>query len=144
LLTHLYLLIPVLDNQKHYWVGEDEVEKLLEKGADWREGHPLREQIARRYLKHKKVCFVISVPATKMYYEPTKPFPGASGEIAERPYNDVIEIDDVQGKRDCRVMMIKCLDLSRRWSVGATFFEVALRRGGRLSSISGSFIVRWR
>jgi 3' terminal RNA ribose 2'-O-methyltransferase Hen1 len=57
LLTHLYVLIPVLDNQKHYWVGEDEVEKLLEKGADWLEGHPLREQIARRYLKHKKSLF---------------------------------------------------------------------------------------
>jgi len=57
LLTHLYVLIPVLDNQKHYWVGEDEVEKLLEKGADWLEGHPLREQIARLYLKHKKSLF---------------------------------------------------------------------------------------
>jgi protein phosphatase len=42
---------------------------------------------------------LISVPATKMYYEPTKPFPGASGEIAERPCNDVLDIDDVQGKR---------------------------------------------
>src|SRR5207302_5231655 len=27
LLTHLYVLIPVLDNDKHYWVGEDEVAK---------------------------------------------------------------------------------------------------------------------
>ncbi|NIQ04445.1 MAG: 3' terminal RNA ribose 2'-O-methyltransferase Hen1, partial [Candidatus Korarchaeota archaeon] len=32
LLTHLYVLVPVLDNDKHYWVGEDEVEKLLNKG----------------------------------------------------------------------------------------------------------------
>ena len=29
LLTHLYVLIPVLDDEKHYWVGDDEVEKLL-------------------------------------------------------------------------------------------------------------------
>jgi 3' terminal RNA ribose 2'-O-methyltransferase Hen1 len=28
-LTHLYVLIPVLDNDKHYWIGDDEVEKLL-------------------------------------------------------------------------------------------------------------------
>ncbi len=35
LLTHLYVLIPVLDDQKHYWVGDDEVDKLLEKGGDW-------------------------------------------------------------------------------------------------------------
>jgi hypothetical protein len=29
LLRHLYVLIPVLDAEKHYWVGKDEVEKLL-------------------------------------------------------------------------------------------------------------------
>jgi len=33
LLTHLYVLIPVLDNEKHYWVGEDEIEKLLKRGS---------------------------------------------------------------------------------------------------------------
>lgn len=53
LLTHLYVLLPVLDNQKHYWVGDDEVEKLLAKGGDWLKAHPLREQITLRYLKHK-------------------------------------------------------------------------------------------
>jgi 3' terminal RNA ribose 2'-O-methyltransferase Hen1 len=32
LLTHLYVLIPVLDDEKHYWVGDDEVEKLIRHG----------------------------------------------------------------------------------------------------------------
>ena len=32
LLSHLYVLLPVLDNDKHYWVGEDEVDKLLDQG----------------------------------------------------------------------------------------------------------------
>ena len=36
LLTHLYVLIPVLDDDKHYWVGDDEVAKLLHHGEDWR------------------------------------------------------------------------------------------------------------
>ncbi len=54
LLTHLYVLIPVLDNQKHYWVGEDELEKLLDKGGEWLKVHPLREQITRRFLRHQK------------------------------------------------------------------------------------------
>ena len=35
LLTHLYVLIPVLDDEKHYWVGDDEVEKLLRHGEGW-------------------------------------------------------------------------------------------------------------
>ena len=54
LLTHLYVLIPVLDDDKHYWIGEDEVEKLLRHGKGWLETHPERELIAHRYLKHKR------------------------------------------------------------------------------------------
>ncbi len=53
LLTHLYVLIPVFDNDKHYFVGDDELEKLLAKGAGWLDSHPEKEQIARRYLKHR-------------------------------------------------------------------------------------------
>jgi 3' terminal RNA ribose 2'-O-methyltransferase Hen1 len=52
LLSHLYVLVPVLDNDKHYWVGDDEVEKLLRHGEGWLASHPEREVITRRYLKH--------------------------------------------------------------------------------------------
>ncbi|MGH7212522.1 MAG: 3' terminal RNA ribose 2'-O-methyltransferase Hen1, partial [Acetobacteraceae bacterium] len=51
LLSHLYVLIPVLDNDKHYWVSEDEIEKLLRHGEGWLAGHSDREFIARRYLR---------------------------------------------------------------------------------------------
>ena len=57
LLTHLYVLIPVFDNDKHYFVGEDELEKLLEKGAGWLASHPEKEQITRRYLKHRSSLY---------------------------------------------------------------------------------------
>ena len=53
LLTHLYVLVPVLDNDKHYWIGEDEVEKLLRHGDPWLASHPEKEQIVRRYLKNR-------------------------------------------------------------------------------------------
>lgn len=53
LLTHLYVLIPVLDPDKHYWVGDDEVDKLLRKGEGWLKVHPEREYIVRRYLKRR-------------------------------------------------------------------------------------------
>lgn len=53
LLAHLYVLIPVFDNTKHYFVGEDELEKLLAKGDGWLATHPEKEQITRRYLKHR-------------------------------------------------------------------------------------------
>lgn len=53
LLRHLYVLVPVLDDSKHYFVSDDEVEKLLAKGSDWLDSHPERELIARRYLRHR-------------------------------------------------------------------------------------------
>jgi 3' terminal RNA ribose 2'-O-methyltransferase Hen1 len=51
LLAHLYVLVPVFDNEKHYFVGDAEMEKLLAKGRGWLARHPLREEITRRYLK---------------------------------------------------------------------------------------------
>jgi 3' terminal RNA ribose 2'-O-methyltransferase Hen1 len=52
-LQHLYVLLPVLDDDKHYWVGKDEVEKLLLRGEGWLASHPEREEITCRYLKHQ-------------------------------------------------------------------------------------------
>jgi 3' terminal RNA ribose 2'-O-methyltransferase Hen1 len=54
LLRHLYVLIPVLDAEKHYWVGKDEVEKLLHKGEGWLAAHPHKEAIVKRYLPWQK------------------------------------------------------------------------------------------
>ena len=50
LLSHLYVLIPALDNDKHYYVSQSEINKLLKKGKGWLETHPEKEQITRRYL----------------------------------------------------------------------------------------------
>jgi len=50
LLCHLYVLIPALDNDQHYFVSEDDIEKLLQKGEGWLKEHPEKEQIIRRYL----------------------------------------------------------------------------------------------
>src|SRR5690606_2354624 len=54
LLAHLYVLIPVLDDDKHYYVGDGEVEKLLRHGEGWLKTHPLRDLITRRYLRHQR------------------------------------------------------------------------------------------
>lgn len=54
LLNHIYVLIPVLDDEKHYWVGEDEIEKLLRRGEGWLGSHPERDLIVERYLKRQR------------------------------------------------------------------------------------------
>lgn len=53
-LTHLYVLLPVLDPQRHYFYGEGEVEKLLEKSSRWLESHPAKEMIVKRYLSKSR------------------------------------------------------------------------------------------
>ncbi len=54
LLNHLYVLVPVLDNAKHYWIDREEIDKLLAKGEGWLAGHPAKELIAKRALKHRR------------------------------------------------------------------------------------------
>ncbi len=54
LLRQLYILVPVLDNQKHYWIGKEEAEKLLEKAGNWLPEHPLKEAIVGRYLRYRR------------------------------------------------------------------------------------------
>lgn len=54
LLNHLYVLVPVLDNAKHYWIDREEIDKLLAKGEGWLASHPAKELIARRALKHRR------------------------------------------------------------------------------------------
>lgn len=54
LLRKVSVLIPVLDDDKHYYVGSDEVEKLLRHGEGWLATHPERDLIAERYLKHQQ------------------------------------------------------------------------------------------
>lgn len=53
-LAHLYVLIPVLDDGKHYYVSEEEIDKLMRRGGQWLAGHPLRDIVVERYLKHQR------------------------------------------------------------------------------------------
>jgi 3' terminal RNA ribose 2'-O-methyltransferase Hen1 len=90
LLTHLYVLIPVLDNEKHYWVGEQEMEKLLRRGEGWLPAHPERELIARRYLRHRTslvreaIARLAEGDAPEVEEEETETPPAAEEESVEK------------------------------------------------------------
>src|SRR5213076_2429011 len=79
LLTHLYVLVPVFDNAKHYWIGDDEMEKLLAKGEGWLAGHPEKEEITRRYLKFQPSLFRLALARLAEEEEPL------AAEEDERP-----------------------------------------------------------
>jgi 3' terminal RNA ribose 2'-O-methyltransferase Hen1 len=87
LLNHLYVLIPVLDDEKHYWVGEDEIAKLLSHGEGWLESHPSKELITQRYLKHRRS---LAEAALARLAPETVEEEGAEAERADAP-EDALE-----------------------------------------------------
>jgi 3' terminal RNA ribose 2'-O-methyltransferase Hen1 len=84
MLSHLYVLIPVLDDQKHYWVSDDEIDKLTRHGEDWLPSHPLRDLIARRYLKHQKRLTRLALEQLEAAEE-SVPEPAAEAPPPETP-----------------------------------------------------------
>jgi 3' terminal RNA ribose 2'-O-methyltransferase Hen1 len=86
LLNHLYVLLPVLDDDKHYWVDEAEIEKLMRRGEGWLAAHPERDLIVRRYLKKQAQLYY---PALAQLDEPAPPSeepdePGREEQLEER------------------------------------------------------------
>ncbi len=53
-LNQLYVLLPVLDSSKHYWVAADEVDKLVRAGEGWLATHPERDRVTRAYLADRR------------------------------------------------------------------------------------------
>lgn len=81
-LNHLYVALPVLDDAKHYWVGTDEVDKLLRAGEGWLAAHPERDLIAHRYLAHQRSLSRAAIE--RLMEEPTE-----EESAPERPLNRV-------------------------------------------------------
>ena len=114
LLTHLYVLVPVFDNQKHYFVGDDEMEKLLDKGKGWLGQHPEREEISRRYLKFQPSLFrqalarlvVEEQPLEAEGDEPAVPEPDETPSLNDQRLGAVMAAIRASGGR--RVLDLGC------------------------------------
>jgi 3' terminal RNA ribose 2'-O-methyltransferase Hen1 len=112
LLSHLYVLIPVFDTHKHYFVGPAEVEKLLAKGEGWLATHPAKAAIARRYLGRHASLVRDSLARLRDVEEEPDPEPN-DGEPTERPlrlndrrYDAVVETLLATGAK--RVLDLGC------------------------------------
>jgi 3' terminal RNA ribose 2'-O-methyltransferase Hen1 len=118
-LNHLYVLLPVLDDAKHYWVSTEEVDKLIRAGGDWLAGHPARDLIARRYLSHR----------TKLTRSALARLAEADDTEPEALDNAVTE-DDEAPRRP--------LAVQRREAVLAVLRELRAKRVGDLGCGSGA------
>lgn len=95
-LSHLYVLLPTLDIAKHYWVGTDEVDKLVRAGEGWLARHPAREEIARRYLANRRV---LAGSAVARLAEVDDVLSDADDDsVAEEPPEDVPTADGDPGR----------------------------------------------
>lgn len=111
LLSHLYVLIPVLDDDKHYWVGDEEIEKLLRHGEGWLSNHPYKEQITQRYLKRRWSL------ARK-----------ALSQLAEEDSLDLEEKDSTQDLEEAAIEKPISLNQQRLESVAQTLIEHRVKR----------------
>ncbi len=78
LLNHLYVLIPVLDRDKHYWLDGNEVEKLLRAGEGWLNDHPAKTTIVRGYLERS--AHLTREALTRLSTQDGEPDPDAEPE----------------------------------------------------------------
>jgi 3' terminal RNA ribose 2'-O-methyltransferase Hen1 len=95
-LGHIYVLLPVLDNHKHYWVGEAELEKLLDHGAGWLAAHPERDEIVRRYLKHQRRLTREALERLLADDEPDIDEADAAKQREETAIEDRVSLDDAR------------------------------------------------
>ena len=98
LLSHLYVLIPVLDNEKHYFITQDEVDKLLQKGKGWLEQHPEREIIISRYLINLKSLVRSAFEVLQAAEEGL--VPEAADEAEQDDANEIKETDVADTSRN--------------------------------------------
>jgi len=116
-LNHLFVLLPVLDDAKHYWVSPEEVDKLIRAGGDWLAVHPAKALITHRYLSHQQ-RLTRSALARLAEADDTEP---------EALDNAVTDEDDIR----------KPLAVQRREAILAVLRELSARSVGDLGCGSG-------
>jgi len=120
-LSHLYVLLPVLDDAKHYWVSTEEVDKLIRAGGGWLAGHPAKELITRRYLSHQR-----------------KLTASALARLADADDIEPEELDNAVSGADHEEEKAKPLAIQRREAILALLRERGAKRVGDFGCGAGT------
>jgi 3' terminal RNA ribose 2'-O-methyltransferase Hen1 len=150
LLTHLYVLVPVLDDQKHYWVGDDEIDKLLRRGEGWLDSHPARDVIVSRYLVHQRGLVRDAIARLTAEEEPEEEVASARKDTQEASIEKTISLNErrldavveaLKASGAARVLDLGCGEgkLVRRLLADQQFSEiVAMDVSGRVLDLAES------
>lgn len=114
-LNHLYVLLPVLDDAKHYWVGSDEVDKLVRAGEGWLGAHPEKDLISHRYLAHRRY-------------------------LADTALERLAEADGVELAEEGQIERSVSLAVERRTTVAGVLRELGARRIADLGCGEGALV----
>jgi 3' terminal RNA ribose 2'-O-methyltransferase Hen1 len=130
-LNHLYVLLPVLDDAKHYWVAPDEIDKLLRSGQGWLAAHPDKVLIARRYLAHKRAFAATALERLEVDEPPAE-------EEAELPVARKVSL--AEQRRDAVLAALADVDAARVLDLGCGggALLAALMKDSRCSAIVGA------
>jgi 3' terminal RNA ribose 2'-O-methyltransferase Hen1 len=121
-LNHLYVLLPVLDDAKHYWASTEEVDKLVRAGGGWLAAHPDKALITRRYLSHRRALT-----------------DSALARLAQADDTDPDELDNAVQAQDAEdEEREKPLAVQRREAVLAVLREAGARRVGDFGCGAGA------
>lgn len=120
-LNHLYVLLPVLDDAKHYWVGDDEVDKLVRAGSGWLAVHPERDLVTHRYLAHQRSLKDAAIQRLV--------------ELDDRPVDDALEdVEPVVARPLVRLRHDAVLDAVRGLAP-STIVDLGCGQGALLASL---------
>ncbi len=100
-LGQLFVLLPVLDDDKHYWVSADEVDKLLRRGGPWLAAHPDRELISSRYLRHDRR---LTADALARLFDDEAGDPDRADELADAAEESVEQVISLPAQRLAAVL----------------------------------------
>jgi 3' terminal RNA ribose 2'-O-methyltransferase Hen1 len=104
MLRHLLVLLPAIDDYRHYFIDEQEFEHLRNYGADWLDQHPLRDVITRRYLRYRDVIQL--AVAERVLTEPLSAVAETAGRLHEQRHDAVLKA--IAGLHPQRIIEIGC------------------------------------
>jgi 3' terminal RNA ribose 2'-O-methyltransferase Hen1 len=104
-LNQLHVLLPVLDESKHYWQGPDEVDKLLRSGDGWLANHPDKDLIVRRYLGRRRGLTSVALARLAELADEVEDTTEAADEEVLQPQEKRVPLSTERHEAVCQVLI---------------------------------------